>query len=213
MPPIRSVEDSPPPVDEDFTITLTIAQWREVIAALGASQNGVAAIGAEIEDCLPAPQPQPAPEPLSGQKVRNVLADFRTGISMSELAAELQESPKAIMAYLKPLMLSGTVIQRGAGRGVTYAYVRGELGTTPAREDKRPPEKDPPAMLDSKATGMPVRIRTERADRKGRSTPGQRQKLIQRDRAYERMQAARKAAMEVQMAKAQKEPKWKRKKK
>lgn len=58
-------------------------------------------------------------------------------------------------------------------------------------ETKNPPENERPSYELAQATGMPVRIRTERNDRRARSTPGQRQKTIQRDRNYDRIQAAK----------------------
>jgi hypothetical protein len=60
--------------------------------------------------------------------------------------------------------------------------------------------------------GTPVRIRTERQMRRSLSTPGARQQHKSRERAYQRQEDAREQRRQAQKAKAQKEPKWKRKK-
>jgi hypothetical protein len=60
--------------------------------------------------------------------------------------------------------------------------------------------------------GTPVRIRTERQMRRSLSTPGARQHHLNRDRNYQRMEEAKEKRRQAQQAKAQKDPKWKRKK-
>jgi hypothetical protein len=60
--------------------------------------------------------------------------------------------------------------------------------------------------------GTPVRIRTERQMRRSLSTPGARQQHKNRERAYERQEEAKEKRRKRQQAKAQKDPKWKRKK-
>jgi hypothetical protein len=61
--------------------------------------------------------------------------------------------------------------------------------------------------------GTPVRIRTERKMRRSLSTPGARQMHKNRERAYQRQEDAREKRRQAQKANAQKEPKYKRKKK
>jgi hypothetical protein len=66
--------------------------------------------------------------------------------------------------------------------------------------------------------GLPVRIRSERDMRKILSTSGARSHHVNRERAYERQEEARKKAKEAAALKARREaenggPKWKRKKK
>lgn len=53
--------------------------------------------------------------------------------------------------------------------------------------------------------GMPVRIRTERKNARARSTPGSRQKVINQDRNWERLQAAATARDEQSRARAARE--------
>lgn len=60
--------------------------------------------------------------------------------------------------------------------------------------------------------GLPVRIRTERKNRRGMSTPGQRQKMKNREREYQKQQDAKATAAAAQKSKAQKAPKWKKQK-
>lgn len=60
--------------------------------------------------------------------------------------------------------------------------------------------------------GMPIRIRTEREMRKIMSTAGSRGVHHRRELAYEKQEAARKKRIADSKAKAQKEPKWKRRK-
>lgn len=60
--------------------------------------------------------------------------------------------------------------------------------------------------------GQQVRIRTERKNRRGMSTPGQRQKMKNQQRNWEKQQDAKAKRAEIQKSKAQKDPKWKKKK-
>lgn len=148
----------------------------------------------------------------TGQKVREAMMKNEGGFTIKELASDLGWDLKAMKVYLKPMLLSGVVRdtgQRFSGQAI-LEFVKPE-GPPVNREHKRPPEKEPPAGLDARATGMPVRIRTEREDRRKRSTPGARQKVIQRDRAYERQEAAKKARAAAQAAKDD-TPKWAKKK-
>lgn len=88
-----------------------------------------------------------------------------------------------------------------------------KLAQPSEHETKRPPENERPSYELAQATGTPVRITTERKDRRGRSTPGQRQKIVNRDRNYERMEAAKaeRAAEQARKAKAEKgQPKTRR---
>lgn len=163
-------------------------------------------------------EPAPQRKPDLNARLRDTLSKFQSGFTLDELALELDVTVPNARKLLKPLELSGTVLdtQRRAGRKVIYAYIKPDRPPEAGPRNhptKAPPEKDNPAYTEARATGMPVRIRTERADRKGRSTPGQRHKIITRDRNYERMQAAIEKRMEEQKQKAQKEPKWKRKRK
>jgi hypothetical protein len=67
--------------------------------------------------------------------------------------------------------------------------------------------------MESRATGEPVRVAAvEKLTRRGRSTPGTSHRHKQRDARYERAQAVREERIEAQKSKAQKEPKWKRRK-
>lgn len=58
--------------------------------------------------------------------------------------------------------------------------------------------------------GIVVRIRTQRDLRGGMSTPGSRQKLKNRERAYQRQVEAQEKRREEQLKKAMEDPKWKR---
>ena len=60
---------------------------------------------------------------------------------------------------------------------------------------------------------MPVRVAAaEKITRRGRSTPGVAMKVKNRDRNHARQQEAKRERAEANRAKAQKEPKWKRRK-
>lgn len=85
--------------------------------------------------------------------------------------------------------------------------------TDPSPRDhptKRPPEKDPPSYTQARATGMPVRIRKD--TRKMRSTAGQAHRLRQKEARFKEMESVKAVRAEAQKTKAQKDPKWKRKK-
>jgi hypothetical protein len=58
--------------------------------------------------------------------------------------------------------------------------------------------------------GLPIRIRTQRDQRGGMSTPGSRQKLKNRERAYQRQKEARESRAEEQRRAAMEDPKWKK---
>lgn len=60
--------------------------------------------------------------------------------------------------------------------------------------------------------GMPVRIRTDKDARRMGSTPGQGHQWRLREKRFQEAEAARRARAEAQKSKAQKEPKWKRRK-
>lgn len=150
--------------------------------------------------------------PLTGAKVRDVMMRYAS-FTISELMAELDCTRAQLKKFMQPMMLAGTVREAGKAFGKqSYEFVPPEPAQI-NRETRVPPERDRPAYEEARATGMPVRITTERADRRGRSTPGQRQKIINRDRNYERMESAKRQRAEAQRVKAQKDPKWKSRKK
>lgn len=60
--------------------------------------------------------------------------------------------------------------------------------------------------------GEPVRIRTERKNARARSTPGSRQKVINQDRNWERLQAAKAERAEKARARPKQDPKARRRK-
>lgn len=177
-----------------------LAWWKAHAIELGASDNDFARSRLEL-------LPPPEPEPVTGARVREVLQAFPGGITTKELALELDATVAEVRVFLKPMILGGAVRQEGR----VNVFVPAPGDSSP-RVDKAPPEKDPPAYVEARATGTPVRIRTERKDRKARSTPGSRQKTVNQQRNWERLQAAKAERAEANRRKEQKPAKWERKK-
>lgn len=77
------------------------------------------------------------------------------------------------------------------GQAGHYTYVD-VIGTSPARERRRPPEKEPPAGTESRAQGKAVRV-VNHGKRGQQMQGGNRRHVIRRDQNRERMEAAREA--------------------
>lgn len=155
----------------------------------------------------------PAPK-LAGGMVRDAARALQR-FTFSELRSELGSfSGPEIRKFFKPMLLGETIVEIGrVGRAPFYEYRRPEGDVPTHHPTARPPEKDPPALTESRATGMPVRVEAVRKlTRRGRSTPGTSHRHKQRDARYERAQAVRAERAEAAKSKAQKEPKWKRQK-
>jgi hypothetical protein len=150
---------------------------------------------------------------LAGGHVRDAVRRLRR-FTKKELVAELERPQREVDAFFKPMVLGGAIRDTGQrfGRAVIYEYARPDAAPV-ERIRHTPPEKLPPAGTERRATGMPVRVSAQKKiTRRGRSTPGVGHQAKQRDKRYEQMQEAKAAAAEAQKAKAQKDPKWKRKK-
>lgn len=80
-------------------------------------------------------------------------------------------------------------VVEGAGGHYTYVEVEGE---SPAREDRRPPELEPPAGTERRASGTPVRV-VNHGQRGKQMQGGSRRHVIRRDQNRERAEAAREA--------------------
>lgn len=197
--------------------------WSRAVAAAHEllSRYGVAAY--EVEEALHAafdalrPQPDVAPEqePLpigrqpvtppaviaigfGGESVRRAIMEAGGSFTLKDIATEVNQPVSKVRPYWKALIAGGVIRDTGTKFGATpiFEFVKPE-GPTPAREDRLPPEKDRPAYADAPRRGEPVRIRTERKDRKARSTPGARQKVLNTERNWERLQAAKRAREEA----------------
>jgi hypothetical protein len=151
------------------------------------------------------PEPKKAPDLAS--RMRDAMRTYASGFTLNELATELEVDVKVARRLLKPYVESEKVKDTGArmGRGqVIYEYVGSQ--PVPEKVEKikhRPPEKDPPAFVEARATGTAVRVAAmEKLTRRGRSTPGTSHKHRMRDRQYERMQEAKEKRAEEQRFKA-----------
>lgn len=172
---------------------------------------------------VPAP-PAPAPTEavrerrLNGAAVRDVMMRFREGFTITELAAELDSTPARVRPFLKAAEAGKLIRDTGAkisGKHIYEVVTPAEAGVTGPREHPthRPPEKEPPAGVESRATGMPVRVAAAvKASRRSRSTPGTRHQIRMRDQRWEAQQKAKEERAEAQKTKAQRDPKWKRQK-
>lgn len=92
---------------------------------------------------------------------------------------------------LEAARIIGEFRERGIveGRAGEYAYVEVE-GESPPREDRRPPELDPPAGTERRATGTPERI-VNHGQRGKQMQGGNRRHVIRKDQNRERAIAAR----------------------
>jgi hypothetical protein len=187
---------------EETALSESLAEVREHIAELEAQRD-------ELRQRIEASAP------LSAERVRDVIRRLSV-FTFSELVAELGASPADVRRLFKPMQLGGWVREAGhVGRKPVFEFVKPDTSSGPSSHPtKRPPEKEPPAMTESRATGLPVRVAAaEKITRRGRSTPGVAQKVKNRDRNYARQEAARAERAEAARSKAQKDPKWKRKSK
>jgi hypothetical protein len=150
---------------------------------------------------------------LTGAMVRD--AATRLGrFTFSELRSELDQPAVELRKFFNPMLLDGKVQRIGnVGRAPFYEYQRPDGPNPTHHPTRRPPEREPPAGTESRATGMPVRVGAqEKLGRRGRSTPGTSHLAKQRDARFERAQEVRAERAEARRSKAQKEPKWKRRK-
>lgn len=124
---------------------------------------------------------------------RDYIVECRTGTD-EDIARAAEVPVTEAQEMLDRFTASGWLEWDESGR---WHYLEPE-GENNARPNRRPPEKDPPAYGDARATGMPVRIvdHGKRANATGRH----RGKL--RDAAYERQQAAIQARADEQRRKA-----------
>lgn len=150
---------------------------------------------------------------FGGERVRQAIMEAGGSFTMKEIATELGQPIAKVRPYWKALIAGGVIRDTGVkfSGSPIFEFVKPE-GEVVARETRLPPEKDRPAYEDAPRRGEPVRIRTERKDRKARSTPGARQKVINNDRNWERLQAA-KARREAQARARDDTPSYLKKKK
>lgn len=144
--------------------------------------------------------------------ILSLVAEAKTGRVARELVAATELPQKAVEGHLRALAEHKLIQSTGRTRGGLREYGTRVVADPTSRPRHPLPEKEPPAGIEKKATGMPVRIRTERAQRRSLSTPGARQHHKNSERNYQRQQDAVAARAEAQKAKAQREPKWKRNK-
>lgn len=141
----------------------------------------------------PPPESQEVDGKLNGGRVRDAMMSFKDGFMIDELAAFLGAPVKDVKKFIDIWATSGVVKPTGfrIGRKVQYQYVKPE-GSSEARPTRRPPEREPPAGTERRATGTPVRVSPmKKATRKQRSTAGRRHQMVMQDRRYEQMMSAR----------------------
>lgn len=153
----------------------------------------------------------PPPEPesdgngkLTAAMVRDTMQRFQSGFTISELAAELEYGVPEVKRYLDIWMSGGQVrdTKFKVGRAKVYEFIKPEPVQV-ERPKSRPPEREPPAGLERRATGEPVRVRAmEKLTRKGRSTSGVAHQHRMRDRRYDEMVAAQHKRAAEQQGKA-----------
>lgn len=158
----------------------------------------------EVAGQVPTPR-------LTGAMVRDT-ARALARFTFSELRGEVGYPAPEVRKFFKPMLLGETIAEVGRiGRAPFYEYRRPEGEQPSHHPTRRPPEREPPAGTESRATGQPVRVAAvEKLTRRGRSTPGTSHRHKQRDARYERAEAVREERAEAAKSKAQKEPKWKR---
>jgi hypothetical protein len=136
----------------------------------------------------------------------------------SDLADAMAVSDEVAERFIRAAVWHGIVIDSGGSVNGTgppeNIFEWKPLPVGPRRHYTHAPEwKITPGCYDlAPVRGMPVRLRSERDQRKSLSTPGARGVHKRRELAYERQEQARLKRIEEQKAKAQKDPKWKRRK-
>jgi hypothetical protein len=143
--------------------------------------------------------------------VREALKDVDT-MPATDLADHLGMSRAELKQRCEPLINGGKlgyVGGRGYPGGGFYAWMLVTEDDAPnvAPRSSPAPSSAPGGVVPLSERGKPQRIRTERKVRRSMSTPGARSHAKQRDRAYEREQAAVAARAEKQRAKAAAGPK------
>lgn len=130
------------------------------------------------------------------------------------LGADLSIGERGVRALLYHGICTdtGDVIDGPDGSEAIVAYV--PLPPGPNEHETAPPEwaRWPAYSEVMSPRGLPVRIRTQRDLRGGMSTPGSRQKLRNRERAYQRQEEARERRAEEQQRRMERligEGKWK----
>lgn len=167
--------------------------------------NGVHA-EPEPEDDDVDDEPLPALDgPFNGGQVRDLMLRYKDGFIIPELAAELHADYREVKKFVEIWARGKQVEPTGykVGRHVQYRYVK-PASTVVERPKHRPPEKEPPAGLERRATGEPVRVRAmEKLTRKGRSTAGTAHLHRMRDKRYDEMLAAQHKRAAEQRGKAE----------
>lgn len=161
---------------------------------------------------------QPKYTGLTYDEVRDWARELGT-FTASDLAFEMgvdhATGVRCVNALCRQGVCAGTGDHLDGPRGYEPIVTYVPVPPGPTSYDAGP---DPVAQAISQAgrivvaRGEAVRIRTERKNRRGMSTPGQRQKMKNQEREYKKQVTAREARAEEQRSKAQKDPKWKKKK-
>jgi hypothetical protein len=140
---------------------------------------------------------------------------FTPSMLAHEMGVDLETGRRSVNALIRDGICTNTGDQVDGPHGYEYviAYVPPPPGPT-----SRPHSPDPVQQAIAQhgritvRRGVPVRIRTERRNRRGMSTPGQRQKMKNNEREYQKQKEAIEKRIEERKSKAQKDPKWKRNK-
>jgi hypothetical protein len=144
-----------------------------------------------------------------------ILGSFTASDLAREMGVDLDTGRRSVNALCMQQICvnTGDMLDGPYGYEPVIEYVPPPPG--PTRHESGP---DPVETAISQAgrisvqRGTPVRIRTERDQRRSLSTPGARQQHKNRERNYQRQEDAKEARAKAQQAKAQKAPKWKRNK-
>lgn len=127
--------------------------------------------------------------------------------TVEDMAASMAVTPESLVGYLVGLERNGSIVRAGELDdlgGIIYEWIPlpegprvHPIGTTPEQLARAFG-----AYEEAPVRGYPIRIRTERAQRKNMSTPGARGKIVRREQRYQRMQEAVRARREKQRIKA-----------
>ena len=133
----------------------------------------------------------------------------------TDLADDMGIHPDVAERFIAAGIWHGIIMDTGGrinGRGPSepvYQYV--PLPPGPRFHPHHPPEwrNTPGCYSEAQATGLPVRIRSDRDTRRLLSTPGSRHLMKLREKAYKRQMEAREKAAAISEVKAKQIPKWK----
>lgn len=144
-----------------------------------------------------------------------ILEKFTAGDLAREMGVDYETGVRSVRALCMHGICRYTGDKIDGPHGYEEIVAYAELPDGPTSYEPSAPDPVQAAIANARIfvqRGEPVRIRTERKNRRGMSTPGQRQKMKNQERNYQRQQEAKVKRAEMQKSKAQKDPKWRKKK-